>query len=169
MALINPAYCTSADLERYLSEVGAEAFAGHTDPTQPTAGVYDDVINRATTEINLYLRRFYTAAALATHEWVKQCCIVLACYHLTLRRGNPAPDSLANDRKYLLDQLKLINPHSFPLDGLALSHDMRPTHDNVTIDRRYQQQKIRVERNNSSDAPSTLAKHTVDYPAVINF
>jgi phage gp36-like protein len=162
MALISPAYTTFAQIERYLSLAGAEAFASHDVPDEPTAGVYDDVVNQATDEINLYLIERYLPAGLAGSTLVNRWATTLGAYFLTLRRGNPPPNSLAVDYERVIKLLERIQAGTLNIPNVA-TRSRGPVWDNLTVDRRYHQQKLRVQKENSSDSPTGLRQHQVDY------
>lgn len=168
MALISPAYCTSTDIERYLSLTGAEAFAAHDIPDEPTSEVYNDVINQATDEVNLYAIDRYDPADLATSKIVNRWATTFGAYFLTLRRGNPPPDSLAKDFDRVTKILERVQAGTLNIPNVGL-RSRGPTFDNLVVDRRYSQAKIRVQKENSSDSPTTLRQHTVEYLSTLDY
>jgi len=169
MTLISPAYCTQADVDRYLSEQGATGWADHDQNGTAEDGVYDDVINQGTEEFNLYCAQRYEPAQLATSTLVNRWTTVFACYFLSQRRANPAPDSLAREFDRIKLLLEKIEAGTLNIPGLPLRGDTRPTFDNLRIDRRFVQRKIRVQREASSDVPSTLRQDFDESPSVINW
>jgi phage gp36-like protein len=167
MALISPAYCDLDDMQRLFSSYGVTAFADHDGDGQDDSEVTNDCINQATEEINLYCQQWYEPDDLATSTLVNRWCTVLATFFLCERRGNPVPDSLANEFNRIAAKLEQILAGTLKLPGLAMRDDMRPSMSNLTVDRRYRQSRIRVTEQNSTDAPTRLTQDvTTDVPTV---
>lgn len=159
-------YCTAADVQRYLSTTGADLWADSELQGQPNPDVYDDVIEQASAEIDLYAQQRYSAASLATSSIISRWCTTIACYFLTIRRGNPPPESLAGEFLRLTDPdtgiLARIAKGLVQLPGLALRADLRPRMSNIKIDRRYVQSKQRVEKETSTDAETKLRQNLME-------
>lgn len=156
MTLLATTYCTQAELERLLSANGVLDYADHDDDGSAEAGVVDDTINQATVEIDLYAGQRYSAAALAGSTLVSRWCTIMAAYFLSYRRGNPPPDSIADEFERIANPetglLAKVAAGKLQLSGVPLRADLRPTMSNVTVDRRHLRSTIRVTAQNSSDA-----------------
>jgi phage gp36-like protein len=171
MPLLSTTYCTVAEVQRFLSTVGAVAYADHDDDGVADTDVIEDCINQATEEIDGYAGQRHTQAALAGSSLVTRWCVIIASYFLAIRRGNPPPESLALEFNRILDpdsgMLARVATGKYQLPRVALRADLRPTWSNLRIDRRWPNSKIRVTRANSSDAATELEQdHSTEYPSV---
>lgn len=165
MTLINPAYCTLADMERKFSEPGVTAFADHDESGTADTGVVDDSINQATDEINLYCQGWYTPARLATSPLINRWATLFACIFNCENRGNPVPDSFLLERERIMALLERILSGTMQLPGIPLRADMGPSFSNLGIDRRYAYRKVRV-KPNSNQAPTMLRQDKTQFPPV---
>src|SRR5690348_6895702 len=121
MALVSPAYTSEAAIVRLFSAQGVDSFADHDQDGERDAGVVNDCINRATAEIDRYLIKWHSAAVLAASTLVQEWACVLATVFLCRRRGNPVPDSLAEDYAEIVANLKELALAG--IQGLALNGD----------------------------------------------
>lgn len=160
------AYCTAADLDRYLSSVGVINFADHEDAGISTDDVVTDCIERSTEEINAVLIQRYDLAILANHKLLKHWSTVMACRYLCLRRGNMPPESLEMEYREIMDREsgKLRDAATGRINLLSTfrPQDNVPSFSNLTIDRRYVEEKVRVKTRNSSPLTSDLEQDRVE-------
>ncbi|MGH9932600.1 MAG: phage protein Gp36 family protein [Pyrinomonadaceae bacterium] len=169
MALVSPAYCDLSDVERLFSSYGVTAYSDHDGDGQADSEVVNDCINQATEEINLYCQQWYEPADLDNSTLINRWCTVMATTFLCERRGNPVPESLQAEFARIAEKLERILAGTLKIPGLAMRDDMRPSYSNLTVDRRYQRSRIRVTRQNSSDAPTRLTQDaTLDIPTVFD-
>jgi len=158
MPLLSTTYCTVSEVQRFLSTVGAVAYADHDDDGVADTDVIEDCINQATEEIDGYAGQRHTQVALTGSSLVTRWCVIIASYFLAIRRGNPPPESLA------LEFNRILDPDSGMLARVAAGKYQLPR---VRIDRRWPNSKIRVTRANSSDAATELEQdHSTEYPSV---
>ena len=168
MTLLSTTYCTQSDMERKLGAQAIIEWSDHNADTVADDDVVDDAINQATGEIDLACRQRYSQAGLATSELINRWATVLACYFLATNRGNPPPESLAAEFQRIMEKLQQVAEGLLQLPGVAMRNDMRPTHSNLRIDRRYIQSKIRVEKATSTDSPTTLKQNKIeDIPSTV--
>ena len=87
-------YCSQTDLEKKLSQTGADLRLDD-DPT-----AIDEVLEEADSTIEEAVYYLYSAASLATNNWVRDRARDIAMYLLCTRRGNlpPAPVQAAYER-----------------------------------------------------------------------
>lgn len=169
MTLIANTYCTEADIQRLFSAAGVLAFSDHDQDGVADTGVVDDCINHASQEIDLYCRRRYDAAGLASSPLITRWTTVLATAYLCERRGNPVPESLAKEAARILEELlPKVASGELSLPGIAFAQDLRPMHSNLTVDRRYRYSQVRVKQENSSDARTVISRDKVEDSGVID-
>ena len=153
-------FCTKEDMIRHLSHAGIIAFSDHDDTGTEDDDVIDDSIERATEEITGWLCPLYTVVNLALSPIVKRWATVTACYHLVKTRGNPVPESLHEDYDKIFAMpdgwLAQTRKQQFKLPGIARSDVNTPAFSNLTIDRRFRREKIRVIPSISSPIESDI-------------
>ena len=156
--VVQGSYCSSDDLDRYLSSEGITAFADHDQDGSSDSGVVADCIDQATNEIDAYVFRRYAAAEVDGNRLLKRWATVMACRFLTLRRGNMPPESLEMEFQRITDPdrgfLSQIAAGKYRLPDVQRKLGNEPTFSNLTVDRRYPQEKIRVKRKSSSPEQS---------------
>lgn len=165
MPLISTVYCTQAEMVRRFGSAGITAFSDHDGDDVIDTDVVEDAINQAAQEIELYATQRYSRAGLTASTLINRWAVTMACYFLCQNRGNPPPDSLAEEFTRIMEALAKVATGELQLPGVALRSDMRPTFDNLTVERRYQQAKVRVQKEVSSDAPTVLQENLADYPS----
>lgn len=160
-------YCTAADLDEYLSAIGVDAFSDHLELDTDPATTVTNCIERAYREINAVVLKRYTLASLVGNLILKDWSTIMACRYLCLRRGNMPPQSLEFEYQEIVDRetgklrdaetgrINLLPEGSVPSDNL-------PTFSNLTVDRRYVHERVRVTRQNSSPFASKAEQDTVE-------
>lgn len=143
-------YCTQSDIERLLSAAGALSFADHDENGTAETGVFGDCIDQASGEIELFTNGWYDATGLASSTLVTRWATVMASVFLCQRRGNPVPESLQMEFERISAMLERVRTGELRIPGVAFSADMRPAFSNLTIDRRFNNQRARVVRQSSS-------------------
>lgn len=154
--------CAKSDLIRYLSRQGVVSHSDHDDSGIEDDEVIDDAIDRASAEITGNLYPLYADDDLDDSSLVKHWCVIAASYYLCVTRGNPVPDSVAHEYEQLTalpdGLLERTRRGKFVIPGLRRRSLNVPAFSNLTIDRRYRREKIRVIRANSS----TLAASAIE-------
>lgn len=159
------AYCTQAEIERFLSVQGVINMADHDEDGVIESGVVDDAIAEATGEIDLHCRGRYSAAGLATSAIVNNWAVTIAASALCELRGNTVPDSLVRKVTRILEKLLPdVQAGKLNLPGLAFANDSRPAMSNLTVDRRYGRSKVRVTRINSTNHVREVSTNNADEP-----
>jgi phage gp36-like protein len=158
MTLIADCLTSHDEMERCFSSYGVTAFSDHNRSGVKDDDVVDDCANQAHSEFCDYATARYSVAALTTHQTARRWATLMACYFLSIRRGNAAPDGLQIEFTRITEKLPQIATGEYKLNGLALRGDLRPTFSNVQVDRRHRHSTIRVTQPNSSNAPTTLSQ-----------
>lgn len=147
-AALTYTYATEADLQAF---VGVSGETGRVD--DDNSGVIDGLepgyitsaLSWATAKVNLYCLKRYKAADLATDWTVNNWTVILACYWLSCRRGNPAPGSFNDLYKETLEDLKAVGKGQILLDLAARASEW-PAWSNVRVNIFKQLKKVQVER-----------------------
>lgn len=152
-------YCTKAEVERFFSPQGVEAFADHDEDGDDAEDdlVVDDAILRATTEITDFAQTWYDQAGLLQSPTVKRWCVVMATYYLCEVRGNDPPASITRDYERIMGAggfLERLQAGNYKLAGIPMRASLLPTFSNLQIDRRFRDRTARVTEN-SSPEPTT--------------
>lgn len=154
-------FCTKADMQTQLSLYGLIAFSDHEETGSEDDIVIDAMRLQATQELEGYLTPLYDTDQLASSSLVARWCAILACCDLTRTRGNQVPESLYDAcekitaKGGMIDQTKA---GTFIIPGLIRKSTNAPSFSNLTIDRRYRREKIRVIRANSGPIESALER-----------
>ena len=150
-------YCAIADVQNRLS---ADGVTYRTDDTPPTT--YGDVLDEASREIDFYLLARYDGDLLATSDWVKHQCAVIAAFLLCERRGNPVPRGIAGKYERTIAKLEKIQTGTgnVGVPGIVERRTAVPTMSNVRI-RLDPAPRTVVERNRSTtrNRPQDYVQH----------
>lgn len=147
-------FCTESDLKAYLSETG---FFSRADDDQDgsisgdaleQAGV-DLCINLGTLEVCKYIQRRYLPAQLANSELIRYFSVVFSCAALCRRRGNPVPESLAEEVDLIISQLEDIRDGKLDVPDIGERAPRGPLLINSRADARYSR-PLRRQDNQSS-------------------
>lgn len=154
-------YCTQYDCDDILSQFGVVARTDDDDDGDEdtesvgTTGLVEVCIEQASTDMNRYLYQRYTSAVIAASTWARYCCAVLSVCLLCRRRGNPIPQSLADEAEYYRMALEAIRKGNEPLmsdTGPSVARfQVAPMMSNLTVDGRFSRNKVRVVRTTSVD------------------
>lgn len=158
MTLMSQCLTSHAEMERCFSSHGVTAFADHNNSGFRDDDVVDDCANEASYEVLNYAGQRYSHTGLYGHVTSRQWATLIACRLLSIRRGNPAPESFEAEFLRIMELLKLVPSGGYKLFGLGERGDLRPTWSNLQVDRRHRHSTIRVTTPNSSDAPTALTQ-----------
>tara|TARA_R110000803_G_scaffold210718_2_gene283385 strand:- start:13005 stop:13508 length:504 start_codon:yes stop_codon:yes gene_type:complete len=161
MTLQTTTYCTAVEVERLISQAAIRQFGDHGQDDKVDLNVLHDHINKATNFIDLYLRSRYTAANLATSDLVNDWAITLSAHYLSMTRGNPGiyDEQFAEIKGYL----EALHAETMGLPGITKDdEEASPSMSNLTVDRSYNRNTIRVTPTNSSNLPTDLVRHNVN-------
>jgi hypothetical protein len=165
MALMSQCLTSHAEMERCFSSHGVTAFADHDRTGFRDDDVVDDCADEGSYEVLNYAGQRYSHTGLFGHVTARQWATLIACRLLTIRRGNPAPESFEIEFARIMELLALIPSGKYKLFGLGERADLRPSMSNVVVDRRHRHSTIRVTRPNSTDAPTALSQdHQIEGP-----
>lgn len=166
MAVPSTLYCTQAQVENYLSPRAVNEFSDHDNDGLGDSDVVNECIYEAVDEINDWLCARHTVAQLATSDTITRWCVKLSAYHLTLRRGNPVPESIEREFFRITDPitglLQMVAKGIRPLCDIPNRYDPRVFMSNITWDRRYSQEQNRVQRRSSSAVDTELTQNFLD-------
>lgn len=156
------AYCTPADLDRFLSAEGVIAFADHDRDGLGDADVVDDAIVWASAQIDLYLLQRYHADDLAADRMIRHWCKIMACRFLCSHRGNGIPESIELEYQEITAADGLLKQVLKGVLRLSVPRKVRDsaTFSNLTVDRRYRHEKLRVVRQVSDNEPTKRERDT---------
>jgi hypothetical protein len=102
-------YCTQTEIEQVLSSSGLLSRADDDETEVIDSGIVSAMINRGASLMNAYLNcTQYSLSDLANDEWCKWCNATLSAYLFATRRGNPAPNSLQDERDQYFEWLDQI-------------------------------------------------------------
>ena len=149
-------YCSQTEINAIWSAFGVNARLD-----DDLDGVADQdiaaVIEQASSRMNRFLLRRYSAATISAATWAKWCCAVFAAAILARRRGNDIPQSLVDEVQEYNETLKAIGQGTEDLmadDGPANPiSDETPAYSNLTIDGRFTRSKVRRVPSSSSGGP----------------
>jgi len=168
MTLIPVEYCTADELRRQISYYGLVSWSDHAQDGVEDDAVITDAIQEASQEIDMYATQRYSnvsigsAPSLADSPLVRRWAVTLACYFLSMKRGNPPPESLLNQAERLLDPINgilvRVATGKLQLPGVPLRGDLFPAWSNLAVDRRWPISKVRVTEANSSDAKTSRSR-----------
>ena len=143
-------------MTRKFGEYGITSFSDHDADGTADTGVVDDCIEQASAEIAMLLGQRYSLTDLATHPLVQSWATTYAIYFLCQRRANPIPVSLGDEFNRISAILEKIVAGNMKIPGLDESTGIAPTFSNLTVDRRYPNNRIRVRPSVSSTTPTVL-------------
>lgn len=133
-------YTSIEEIDRLFSEVG-RAYASDDQPDNED--VLNEVIQRATGRVNQYLSKVFDPINLYQSQRIREIATIIACYLLSIRRGNPSLYS----EQYLeaLADLEAIVSGELYLSELPRTANAPVTMQNVSSDNRYPFTPIRVD------------------------
>jgi hypothetical protein len=158
-------YTTTTELDRMLSAAGVVSFSDHDDNGDGDSAVVTEVIERASVHVASYVARQYEIGTLANDVQIREWTTVIAAYQLCLTRGNMPPESLAIRYNSIADPdagilAKIADKHKWHGRLLTATRRrdkaMHPSFSNLTVDRRYPQERVRVTSRNSNGETSAL-------------
>jgi len=152
-------FCEKTDLVKLMSLSGVIAFSDHEQTGEENDDVIDDCREQATDEIIGWLLKLYEPTELAKSRLVTRWATVLACYYLCRTRGNPVPDSIHEAYDKLTADggtISKVLDGQFYIPDIARRGVSVPAFSNMTVDRRYRREKVRVIKSISSDISSKL-------------
>jgi hypothetical protein len=159
-------FTSQTEMEDLFSVHGIEAFSDHQgEPTVATNRVLQQCMDYSTGLVLGKLARKYVDSQLAICPVVREYATVIACRQLTIRRGNPIPESLAAEylniieKDGLLDQLAAGLTQLVDQNGnILLGRSFAPTYSNLQVDRRHPFEKVRVVQQTSSQVTTGLER-----------
>jgi len=157
-------YCTRSDIETLLSPVALiECIDDDHSGTESAAETIHitNAIERAATRLNMAVSRQYVLSEVTGNAWMKWANATLAAELLASRRGNPAPQSIMDDAKEILELLNEISWGRKPLPEQAPSFDHLPTVSNFEAEPRKRIMPVRVvkEESTGSDPEGQRMRH----------
>lgn len=78
-------FSSREEIDRQISVQGTE---WHSDDVSDDDDVILEVVERATGTVKAKLNRLYADVNLASSPWVRHRATIIACYYLSIRRGN---------------------------------------------------------------------------------
>ncbi len=152
--------CTKDDMVNYLSLRGVISFSDHDDTGVENDEVINDCRQFSSDELIGWLSPMYAVSELALSTLVTRWATIIACYRLCKTRGNPVPESLHEEYENLISipngMVHQARNQKFIIPNIRRQTINVPAFSNLTIDRRYRREKIRVIQANSSNIPSAI-------------
>lgn len=151
-------YCVAADVEYVLSAAGVTARLDDAEDGQRSVAeeaFLTRAIEIAAGKINQKVRHQYKLTDLAAgNDWLRDCNATLAAKSLAMRRGNPLPESLAQECKDYEAMLDRIRYGREQIPQQSPSFDHTPTVSNYTVEAGKINHPVRVITEESTgDAP----------------
>lgn len=163
-AALTYTYCTSADVVALLSVYGVDArldddSSGTVTPEE-LAYLTTNLVNYATSKVNLYAQQLYDSSDLANSWLVNEWATVIACQRLCLRRANPVPKSIEALYEEAVETLVQVRGQQAYIPDIPLRNSQMPTWSNVRVDPWYRVRQIRLERPLSERTPDQFPRNT---------
>jgi len=139
-------YCTQTDVEAIWS--AAAVLRSVDDDQDGSASALEQTcvtgaIERAANKMNATLETRYTLSELAGNAWCRDANAAMAAYELATRRGNPAPEQIAQHRDNYLADLEEIRAGRLKVPQVSESCETIPTVTNFDTELRASRTKVR--------------------------
>lgn len=157
-------YATQTDVEAVLSQLGVTLRADDDeDGVSETANI-TYALQEASSQVDFYLLQRYTAAVLATSDYVIKATAALAACLLSRRRGNVVPGSIDAACEKYSKQLEQIATGQYQLPGAAMRDDPGITVTGLAVDLRYPHVPVRRTpiRSTGDPPPSTVKDYQIE-------
>lgn len=145
-------YTDEAGINALMSDTGKDTRVDDDDNDALSAteqGYIDQAIQWATAKCNFFLRTRYKAECLSTSQQVYLWATILACYYLSIHRGNPPPGSFDDAKKEAIEEMKSVHDRLYDLDIAERTSGM-PIMSNMCYNLGASVKKLRVQRSLSS-------------------
>lgn len=134
MSITVPPFTTIEEISRIFSSDGVDLRLDDiTNPDDNTLAV-EETIDDATNLIYQYTWLIYDVTDLSNSKWVRRRATYIACYLLSIRRGNPG--QYIDRYNSILEELKLILTRDLYIPGLNINTTPTPTLSNQVVDNR---------------------------------
>lgn len=159
--------CTATDLQSRMSAIGYN-LSIEDDPTATTQS-----LQRSSNKIRYYCESLYEFTNLVNDSlaggWTNDRCTDLAVYYLRGRKGNPRPDSVAEDYKEAIVELMDVHAELYQIPTIPQRHVSSPAFSNVRVDAGFSYKKIRVEQTISDPSSPVGYSQFPDWVANFTF
>ena len=145
-------YCDWSDVEARLSTEGASA------RVDDNPALANNVLLRATVEVNKRLLTMYTAAALAGSDTIKEVCADIAWFFADQRRNNPAAKASKFAYEQAVEYLTSVAKGVFPLPDVAARKGAAPTLSNQRA-AQYPVNRVQTVTGTSTGKPEGYVQH----------
>jgi hypothetical protein len=146
-------FTSKEEIERTWSVDGVEDRRDDYDnASEERTKVMYEVIIRATMEVKGILNKLFADVNLVKNPWVREKATYIACYLLSVRRGNPS--HYYNEYLDALDALRQLVEGEIYFEDLPVSTNSRVAMVNVSTDNRLPGMPIRVDPITSTDSSS---------------
>lgn len=154
------------EMRRMFSDQGVVAFSDHNSDGFEDATVVQSCVDFATGFLGGAVAKLFTLASLATSTVMREFATIVALRTLCMRRGNPIPESIELRYQEIVARdgileaiakgaMQLLDSNGAPIPGLK---SFGPVMSNLSIDRRFYFEKVRVQRQSSTDFSSKLER-----------
>lgn len=133
-------YTSREEIQRLLSDDGEEL---HSDDFYDNSELMQEIIERATGRVRQYMRKSYDDSDLANSPRIREITTIIACYLLSIRRGNPS----LYQEQYVeaMADMQAIVDNILYLDELPRSSNAPAFMQNVSSDNRTPFTPMRVD------------------------
>lgn len=139
-------YCTQADIEDVLTELGVTTNTDSGYPFDTTdTDLLDRIILKAEAQFNYYALPKYTVAGLTGNKWVTMVVATFAACKVMARGAQEVPAQLEKDRQEYIQQLQEIRSGLGQIPLTQKEFEDIPAMSNLRLDARKPVSKIRVE------------------------
>jgi len=146
-------FTSKAEMEREFSVAGVNnRLTDYLNPVDQEE-VLDEIIDQATSEAKAILNQLFDDSDLSTKTWIRRRCTIIACYFLSIRKGN--------DSEYFSQYLDALADFQDLIDGrysldLPVAGGMRAAMVNIATDNRFSFAPIRADHISSTSGKQGL-------------
>lgn len=112
-----------------------------------------------TSQVNLYCQTKYDPSQLVKSWSVNRWATSLAARWLGRRRGQSAPKAIEVDAQDAIDEMKMVNMGMLRIEDIGMRTSGWPFITNVSVDKRYTVNQVRVEQSISELTPTQYPQH----------
>ena len=145
-------YTTQAEIERIWSIKAAASRVDDDSDGSTESELWNDVIDEATDEVNLYAENWYDPADMVNNKWVRRQASYIGAYFLSQRRGDPGRFHQLYER--IIATLEKIRDGLMQIPRLGQRENQVPSISNYRVDDRYRIAKTRVQPTISTGGTS---------------
>lgn len=149
-------FTSVTEMSRLFSQEAVDVRTDDVDPIEEAdelQDLYNELIDRATYRCKSILNKIFADADLYRHPWVREKATIVACYLLSIRRGNPS--QYADQFYEAIEEMQALVDGDLVLEDLPRAGFAAIVMQNVHVDNRFPYSPIRVDIINSTKTVGT--------------